>query len=770
MVQQNPVLNKVKGWLFDLYPSTDGQMNVWIICENGKRIKLVDTFKPRFYVSSKEASLNELQNLVSKLPIDSSRFVPKHVDHTNWAESLVQEVTVTNYQKIPLLVRKILEAGKYLRYQVHNSDLSPSQLYMFERDLFPLAFVEINVENYNLNYKVLDSVEAVNYAVPPFRFAELHLSSNQKHKPSTFNEPIEEIAVAFDNGQKVVINSGTERYKLLHTAYLIRNFDPDIIFTNGGDSFIFPYLAKRATVNEISNNFVLSRDKIPLVAKPKKGTTYFSYGQTYFRSPTRRLYGRIHVDENNTFVVRESGFNGLIEIARSCRVPLHKASRSSIGTTMSALQNYQALKDGFLVPRNKQVGESFKSAYQLLIGDRGGFVYEPKIGIHDQVGEIDFSSMYPSLMANYNISAETVLCSCCSDSGSRFPELGFHVCEQRRGIVPKVLEFTVKKRLLYKKLAKETNDEVLREVYDKRQSALKWILVTCFGYLGYRNSKFGTVDGHMGVCAYGRDSLLTASHIAEDSGFNVIHGIVDSLWLKKENTSSKDYMQLAEKISKKVDLPLDFSGLYKWIVFLPSKTHPDVPVLNRYYGVKTDGIIKVRGIQARRRDTPKFVYNAQVDMIQALSSAESSQEFIKKIPDALKVIIAYKNKLLNNEIPIWDLIITKRLSKEPSDYSQNISQRIAGKQLLTEGYDVYAGKSIKYLFTDATNKRHLRRIKPKELINSKTRPDLTKYLSLLYSAASNLLSQFGFSTQTISDYASGFCTPNFETFPLKKSV
>jgi len=761
--QQNPVLNTVRGWLFDVYPSTEGQMNVWVICEDGQRIKLVDSFKPRFYVSSKKASLDELQSLVSTLAVDSCRFVPKYVDSTNWSESVVLEVTVTNYQKIPFLVNKILESGKYLRYQVHNSDVAPSQLYLYERDLFPLAFVEIKVEKYALTYKLLDSVEKLNYTVPPFRFAELQLSSNKKHKPSTFDEPIDALAIAFDDGTKVVIDSGTERYKLLHAAYLIRKFDPDIIFTKGGDSFIFPYLTKRAAVNNILNHFILSRDKTPLVAKPKKGTTYMSYGQTYYRSPTRRLYGRIHIDENNTFVFRESGFHGLIEIARSCRVPLHKASRCSIGTTMSSLQNYQALKDGFLVARNKQVGESFKSAYQLLIGDRGGFVYEPKMGIHDQVGEIDFSSMYPSLMAKYNISAETVLCGCCSDSNSRFPELGFHICKKKQGIVPKVLDFAVKKRLLYKNLVKETEDEVLCEVYDKRQSALKWILVTCFGYLGYRNSKFGTVDGHMGVCAFGRDSLLKASHLAEDKGFEVIHGIVDSLWLKKEAASFDDYVNLAKKLTKQVDLPLDFSGLYKWIVFLPSKTHPRVPVSNRYYGVKTDGTIKVRGIDIRRRDSPKFVCDAQLDMIQALSSADNSQEFLKKIPEALKVVKTYKQKLLNHEIPVWDLIITKRLSKETHEYSQNISQRIAGKQLLIEGFEVYPGKSVEYVFTDAQNVLPFRRVKPKELIDDKTSPDAKKYLSLLYSAASNLLSQFGFYSDSISEYVSGYQTPKIET-------
>jgi len=158
VLQQNPVLNTVRGWLFDVYPSTEGQMNVWIICEDGNRIKLIDSFKPRFYVSSKKASLDELQRLVSKLAVDSCQFVPKYVDSTKWSESIVQEVTVKNYQKIPFLVNKILESGKYLRYQVHNSDVAPSQLYLYERDLFPLAFVEIKVEKYTLSYKLFDSV------------------------------------------------------------------------------------------------------------------------------------------------------------------------------------------------------------------------------------------------------------------------------------------------------------------------------------------------------------------------------------------------------------------------------------------------------------------------------------------------------------------------------------------------------------------------------------------------------------------------------------
>jgi DNA polymerase elongation subunit (family B) len=750
------VPERVRGWILDVYPSAPRQMNVWIIAENGQRVHLKDEFKPIIYVSDKKKSLSNLfYRLLSDGEVDSCRFVDKYASPDVSRKSRVLEVVLKDYRKRSFVVRRVLRAGRYLRYRVHNCDLRPSQAYLYERDLFPLAFVEVEVGKGGLSYELWDSVKRLDYPVPPLKVVRFGLEVAKKNRLAAFNEPLEK-AILSGQEEEVVVDSGDERDMLQQIVEAVHKLDPDVILTRGGDSFVFPYLARRALVNNVLDKFVLSRDGSTFMANRKRGRSYFSYGRILYRAPTRRLYGRVHIDEGNTFILRESKLEGLIEVARCCRVPLHRAARSSIGTSMSSLQNYQAFKDGFLIPRNKHVGEAFKSACQLLVGDRGGFVYEPRMGIHDGVGEVDFSSMYPSLMAKYNISAETVLCSCCLDSGLRIPELGFHICEKRNGIVPKVLEFAVKKRLSYKRLVKETGDEELREVYDKRQSALKWILVTCFGYLGYKNAKFGTIDGHMGVCAFGRDTLLTASHIAEEEGFRVIHGIVDSLWLKKERASSEDYLKLCEVIAKRVDLPLDFAGVYKWIVFLPSKVHPNVPVLNRYYGVKEDGRIKVRGLEVRRRDTPKFVYDAQMEMIKALAAADDSKEFREKVPDALNVVKEYRRKLLEGEVPVWDLIVTKRLSKNLEEYTQKVSQMIAGEQLKKKGFEVSAGKSVKFLFTSANNKRYKRRVKAKELINSETNPDVRKYITLLYSAASNILSPLDYTLRKVDDYVRGF--------------
>ena len=742
---------KIKGWILDAYPSNEGEISVWIISEAGQRIRLVDKFQPKIYVSAKQENIDLLVGkLYNNSDIAKWSFAYKYAQPTDSEKTKVLELVLRDCRRTQSLTNTILKMGDYMRYQVSNCDLRGDRDYFFSHDIFPLALLEVKVEKTGLQYTLLDSVSSTDYAVPPLRIMKLKVEVAKKNKIADFNDPISTILVSQDQ-KEIQLDSGDEAEKLQHLVKVVRELDPDFLVTSGGDSHVFPYLTERAKINNIVDKFSLSRDGTPFSSKTPSGKTFFSYGRTFYKAGPIRLYGRIHIDQSNTFVLSEAGFDGLIEIARTCRVPLHTAARNSIGSSMSSLQFYQAIKDDVLIPRNKSIPEAFKSAHDLLVGDRGGFVYESIVGAHDYVGEVDFSSMYPSIMANNNISAETVLCKCCPDSHIRIPELNYHICTKRTGIVPKTLRFVIDKRLYYKKMKNEASDSRLIEVYDNRQTALKWILVTCFGYLGYKNAKFGTVDGHIGVCAFGRDALLKASHTAEERGFEVIHGIVDSLWLKKPDASLEDYENLCRIITEQTGIPINFEGRYKWIVFLPSKTHPRIGVLNRYYGVMEDGKIKVRGLEIRRRDTPQFVFDAQTEMINTLATANNTVELRKKIPLALEIVRTYRQKLLAGEVPVEDLIITKRMSRKPERYRQHVSQVIAAEQLIREGTEVHAGNSVRFLFTHSKDKRHERRVKAAQLIEKGIEPDTEKYLMLLYSAAANMLSFEGYTTESIRD-------------------
>ncbi|MEM2147889.1 MAG: DNA polymerase domain-containing protein, partial [Candidatus Bathyarchaeia archaeon] len=181
----------------------------------------------------------------------------------------------------------------------------------------------------------------------------------------------------------------------------------------------------------------------------------------------------------------------------------------------------------------------------------------------------------------------------------------------------------------------------------------------------------------------------------------------------------------------------------------PSKLHPRLGVLNRYYGVMEDGRIKVRGIELRRRDTPRFIYKAQFDMINVLAAADNAAQFMHLIPEALKVVKAYRQQLLAGDVPTWDLIITKHLSKHPRSYKQRISQVIAAEQLRHEGAEVHAGKNVRFIFINAQSKRYERRVIAEQLIEKDVNPDVRKYLLLLYASAANLLGFSGYTEKAV---------------------
>jgi len=750
-MQSNNTQKRIKGWLFDVYPSAFGEMAVWVISENGERLRFSDKFQPNVYVSGKQQDIERLASqFYANQNIAAWNYVYKYAKPTDAQKTKVLEITLKDCRSIPAFTSEILKLGDYLRYTIHNCDLHGDRAYLFAHDLFPLAFLEVENMKTSLKYHLLDTVDSVNYSIPPLKIMKLRLEIAKEGKIANFNDPIGSFQLS-QTDKTVDINSGTEVEKLLGLVESVNELDPDVILTSGGDNYLFSYLIQRARLSNTLDKFVLSRDNTPFTVKPTVGRTFFSYGRVFYKAPTLRLFGRVHIDKDNTFILHESDFSGLFEIARICRMPLHTASRSSIGSSMSSVQFYQAIKNDILLPRNKSIPEAFKSGYELLVGDRGGFIYEPKVGIHDGVGEVDFSSMYPTLMVNNNISVETVLCSCCPNSTKRIPELGYHICEKRTGIVPKALEIILHKRRLYKIMREEAKDPRLKEVYDNRQAALKWILVTCFGYLGYRNAKFGTVDGHIGVCAFGREALLESARIAEKMGFEVIHGIVDSLWLKKQDATLEEYRRLCRKISGEMGVDLNFEGRYKWIVFLPSKNHPKIGVLNRYYGVMENGKLKIRGLELRKRDTPKFVYDAQMEMINVLASAGNSQEFTEKIPEVLEVVKRYRQKLIKGEVPFWDLLVTKHLSKNPKHYKQHVSQLIAAEQLIKEGAEIHAGNNITFLFKDSKNRHPHRRVIAEQLIEKDINADTRRYLLLLYASAANMLSFKGYTEKTIHD-------------------
>lgn len=738
---------KLDGWLLDLYPTEEG-MVVWIKTSDGRALKLLDDYRPTLYVHGPPDDLRRLeQDLASSESVHEMSYVKKRVSLRDFEKSEVMKIEVTSIARFPHFARKIIRLGGYRKYHLFNVDVPHTHVYLYERDAFPLARVRLR-DGLDLEFHLLDSAESMDYELPTLRSIWLSVEPKREGILPTFRDPIGSISIS--RGEDVfVLEEGDEVEKLLNLVRVVKEEDPDLIFTRGGDSWEIPYLAKRAQENDVLEEMILGREPEPMRVSRRGGRSYFSYGRIYYKPPAQFLLGRIHVDVENSFIYGECGLEGLIELSRVTRVPLQEMARSSIGSAMSSLQLYAAYKSDVLIPWMKREPEEFKTAWKLLWADRGGFVFEPRVGIHEGVGEIDFGSFYPAMMERYNISPETVLCDCCPNSGTRVPEIGYNICERRRGLIPRVLKFVLSRRGEYKRRMRETRDPELAEVYNRRQLALKWVLVTCFGYLGYRNAKFGRIEAHESVTAFARDNLLRAAKIAEESGFEIVHGMVDSLWLKKSGASVSEFNSLCGKIEEGVGLPISVEGLYRWIVFLPSRVRPGVPALNRFYGVFEDGGLKARGIMMRRRDTPELVRRAQGEMLERVRKAWDAKEFEERIPDAIEVMRRHAGDLMNWRARVEDLAIYRQLSKHPLAYEVDAHTAIASKQMLDAGIELHPGQTIAYVVTRAKARKPERRVRALPLVGERAKYDRDWYTHLLLDAAEELFGIFGYTKERI---------------------
>ena len=447
-------------------------MIIWLKTQDEKCIRLVDEWKPVIYVGG---DLVDLLNLSSQPFMPTSTIVTKFVRVGHSKRSRVLAVDVGSETHAVSLARMIQRYGNYSKFQLYNVDVPFTQMYLYQKGLFPLAFVEVDDGKKDaLQWMLKDSRDTLDYNLPEFRTARLQIRTKKTCNLRKYADELDSVTILYGD-ESDQIQSGDEVDKIHKLVDTFHDVDPDIVLTEGGDSFIFPYLAERARYRGISDELVLDREETSLKVYEVQGHSYFSYGKILYREMATRLLGRLHIDDANAFFVDDCGLEGLFEVARTCIIPIQRASRTTIGTSMTSLQLYHAVKNDVLIPWNKNEPEEFKDGSDLITADRGGFIFEPETGIHDDVGELDFSSLYPIIMLKKNLSGETVNCKCCPTS-NLIPELGFNVCEKWIGIVPRSLDILLRKRAHYKEL-KKASDPPTRLRYDQRQAALKWILV-----------------------------------------------------------------------------------------------------------------------------------------------------------------------------------------------------------------------------------------------------------------------------------------------------
>jgi DNA polymerase elongation subunit (family B) len=242
---------------------------------------------------------------------------------------------------------------------------------------------------------------------------------------------------------------------------------------------------------------------------------------------------------------------------------------------------------------------------------------------------------------------------------------------------------------------------------------------------------------------------LTASEVAQQAGYEVLHGIVDSLWVKGSPGCVRPF-HLSRMISHRTGIRMDVEGSYHWIVFLPSKA-TGVGALTRYYGMFADGTVKVRGVELRQHNTPVFLKNAQQQMLAVFKEAHTAEQFRALIPTAVETLRHSAKSLRDNQVPHEELVCTTTASKEIETYAVNTLPKAALLQLQDLGVQVHLGQSVRYLVTDEASRDYTQRVCLSENIQGTEHIDRGYYLRQLAKCAESLLVPFGYTKEKLEE-------------------
>ncbi|MEP0807250.1 MAG: hypothetical protein HRF47_17345 [Chloroflexota bacterium] len=673
-------MNEVTGWLLDVYAEEDC-ITLWLLTENDSRLRLHMNFTIMFYVAGDFGLLRQawlfLKNENVKLERASRRDL-------FLGERDVLAITTSRPSALQGLFAKLSRQFPSLDY--YDADIPISLRFITQTNTHLLGRCRVLLDGEQVHsIQPLDSPWEVDPPPIPLRILTLSPDTNPAIRAPThlrvqtkygeYNLPLE-----------------PKRAFLVSLKSDLQRLDPDLILTDYGDTWLFPQLKIWSEESGIALNPNRDQDKQVLT---RRADSYFAYGQVTYRGAQAHLFGRWHIDRKNAMSFGEYGLEGAMEQARVTGIGVQEMARKSPGAGITAMQMLTALRSGVMVPVQKQQLEGRKTLAELIRADRGGLIYQPIIGVHGSVAQIDFSSMYPAIMVKHNISPETVgrvtegVPRSAGKDGA--PE----------GLVPKTLRPLLEKRLMLKNILSDLNPRDCRaDMLKARAAALKWLLVVCFGYLGYKNARFGKIESHEAVTAMSRELMLQAKEVAEDMGFAILHMYIDCLFVRQEGFHRPaDFMPLMNAIEEKTGIPIALEGVFKWIAFLSSKRDARVPIPNQYFGAFQNGTLKYRGIELRRKDTTLWVRKIQLAALEILAGADSPEELVDYIPDVLELVERARRDLRAGRVPLEELIVRQKLSRVLDGYKSPSPAARAAMQLRARGREIAPGQSVQFLFT-----------------------------------------------------------------------
>ncbi|XRH75128.1 MAG: DNA-directed DNA polymerase I [Candidatus Methanosuratincola verstraetei] len=381
-------------------------------------------------------------------------------------------------------------------------------------------------------------------------------------------------------------------------------------------------------------------------------------------------------------------------IMRISRVSMEDATRQGVSSWIRSLFYDEHRKGNYLIPKKEDISlaKGGSSTTAVIKGKKykGALVIKPESGVFFNVIVLDFASLYPSIISRWNLSYETVRCPHPECRKNLVPDTDHWVCTRRVGMMAHVVGLLrdVRVRWFKPKSKDPSLSDEERGYYKVVQQALKVFLNASYGVFGAEIFPLYCLPLADSTTAIGRSIITETIEKAKGLGMKVLYSDTDSIFLHqptKEQISS-----LLSWAESKFGIDLEIDKRYTFVTFSGRKKN--------YLGVLDSGVVDIKGLMGKKRNTPPFIKNAFVEMTQVLREVKSPQDFEAAKSKIKAIVQRCYSDLKARRIPLDDLVFKVMISRPLDRYDKTTPQHVKAAKLLEEkGKEVKPGDLISFV-------------------------------------------------------------------------
>lgn len=779
---------------------------IYAITENNERVELKDIHYPYYYAEFK--TLNpELMDRIMNLKINDNDEIHSvksvKIEQKRINSDLRDFLKITGFSQNGLdqLHYEIKKMKDYINS--YERDVELDKKYLFDKKITALKTLEFETDNEGFIKKINRiEIKRIDYPILCFDIETYNPDSLSDPK----KDPIVMISYAITNGAKGVITYKACKSKdctvvknekeMIETFLkIIKKNNLAFMASYNGDNFDLPYILERAKINKIQFNPSLDGSLIKTSKKALRGTSCQTTGiinfdlypfiattmGTYLKTEiytldavSAELLGEKKEDYDIALLAEKwdnDDINDLVKYSlkdseltlKLCQkiIPLLYELIRIVGVRPSIVSKmgYSKLVENYLmrktrdfnliiqkIPGKEELTQRFRQTF------KGGFVYEPTPGLYENIAVFDFKSLYPSIIVAHNICPTTLDAK--GKDVHTSPQImingkphTFNFAKKPEGFIPSLVKDLIIKRDKIKEEIKKLNKNSSEySILSARQNAIKILANASWGYLGFPQSRWYSMECSASITAWGRQYINNLIKRAESSNFQVVYGDTDSCFFILPKSDENIALEFASKVNKTLPemMELKFEGFFETGIFVSKKAEKKGAKKKYALYSKKEGM-QIKGFEFVRRDSSMIAKELQENTLKAV--------LIEKDPaKALNILREAINDIKAGKVSIEKCAILTRMTKDSGNYS-NVGPHVAAVlKAQKDGKKIVSGSLIEYVIAAGKGKISENAYLLEEAVKKKLQINAEYYINnQLIPSVEEILRASGFSDEELKE-------------------